>query len=221
MLLDTTYFGRDFGVMAAKDAASGKNLLAAAVKRETVALYRSAVDELQERGCRVLAVVCDGRRGLATAFGGIPVQMCQFHQIAIVRRSLTRKPKSPAAAELWEITLMLPRVKQEVFDGALSGWQTKWAQFLEERRTSPATGRTRYAHPRLRSAFLSLRRNLPLLFTCLRYPTLRVPNTTNLLDGHFADLKNKLRNHNGLSRNRKIDLIFRFLSPSIIHHFVP
>ena len=30
-------------------------------------------------------------------FYDIPVQMCQFHQIQIVQRYLTRKPKSPAA----------------------------------------------------------------------------------------------------------------------------
>ncbi|MFT5600188.1 MAG: hypothetical protein ACI9N1_000422 [Flavobacteriales bacterium] len=31
------------------------------------------------------------------------------------------------------------------------------------------------------------------------YIELKIPNTTNAIDGHFADLKNKLRNHNGLS----------------------
>ena len=37
-----------------------------------------------------------------------------------------------------------------------------------------------------------------------------IPNTTNGLDGSFADLKNKLRNHNGLSIERKEKFIDGF-----------
>ena len=52
--------------------------------------------------------------------------------------------------------------------------------------------------------------------TCLGYTTwdinraLNIPNTTNAIDGHFADLKNKLRNHNGLSIARKMKFIDEF-----------
>ena len=40
---------------------------------------------------------------------------------------------------------------------------------------------------------------------------LNIPNTTNAINGHFADLKNKLRNHNGLSLERKKKFIDGFL----------
>ncbi len=40
---------------------------------------------------------------------------------------------------------------------------------------------------------------------------LNIPDTTNTIDGHFADLKNKLRNHNGLNLKRKMCFIDRFL----------
>ena len=39
------------------------------------------------------SITCDGRRGLLGGFGDIPTQMCHFHQIAIVRRYLTKNPK--------------------------------------------------------------------------------------------------------------------------------
>jgi hypothetical protein len=220
-LLDTTYFGRGFGVMVIKDAGNGRNLFAAALKQETTALYQTAIKALQEHHCHIQAIVCDGRRGLFTAFGDIPVQMCQFHQIAIIRRYLTRKPKLPAARELWQLAVSLPRLKQDAFAAALNTWQTKWRFFLEERTNSPKSRRSRYTHQRLRSALLSLKRNLPWLFTCLSHPSLQIPNTTNLLDGHFAEIKNKLRNHNGLSPQRRLKLILHFLRPAIIHHFVP
>jgi hypothetical protein len=38
-----------------------------------------------------------------------------------------------------------------------------------------------------------------------------MPNTNNKLEGVFTDLKNKLRNHNGLSRSRKEKFINEFL----------
>ncbi len=51
---------------------------------------------------------------------------------------------------------------------------------------------------------------MPWLFTWYDYPELKIPNTTNTIDGHFADLKNKLRNHNGLSIERKKKFIDEF-----------
>jgi hypothetical protein len=63
----------------------------------------------------------------------------------------------------------------------------------------------------LRSAFLSLKRHLPYLFVFEEYKELMMPNTTNALDGQFANLKNKLRNHNGLSKERKMKFIAGFL----------
>ncbi len=97
--MDTTYFGRRFGVMLFKDAYSGENLLKYFVKYETNALYKQGINSLQERGFKVMAIVCDGRRGLFTLFNNIPVQMCQFHQVAITQRYITKNPGMPASIE--------------------------------------------------------------------------------------------------------------------------
>ena len=80
VLTDTTYWGRGFGVMLFKDAISGENLLKYYVKSESNSLYRQGIEELIKRGFSILAIVCDGRRGLIQSFAPIPVQMCQFHQ---------------------------------------------------------------------------------------------------------------------------------------------
>ena len=63
---------------------------------------------------------------------------------------------------------------------------------------------------KLKSAYRSLKNNLPWLFTWYDNKSLNMPNTTNAIDGHFADLKNKLRNHNGLSLERKKKFINEF-----------
>ena len=88
-------------------------------------------------------------------------------------------------------------------------WFCKWESFLNERKQD-ANGKYRYVHKRLRSAYRSLKKNLPWLFTWYDNIGLNIPNTTNSIDGQFAELKNKLRNHNGLSIARKRKFIDEF-----------
>lgn len=211
VLMDTTYWGRNFGVMLFKDANSKENLLKYYVKHETNALYIQGIEELQQMGFTITALVCDGRRGLIQSFCGIPVQMCQFHQSAIIRKYLTKRPKLKAAQEPMEVVNLMKQTDKESFVGALSLWFEKWEDFLNERTVNAQTNKSFYTHKKLRSAYRSLRNNLPWLFTWYDYYDLKIPSTTNAIDGHFADLKNKLRNHNGLSLRRKKKFIDGFL----------
>lgn len=208
--MDTTYFGRKFGVMVFKNSLTGEILFKQYLKRETNKLYLSGIEEITKRGIKIQAIICDGRKGLLQLFDNIPIQMCHFHQVAIIRRYLTKRPKMQASKELWEHVLLLSRTDKESFVGGLKDWYDKWRDFLNERKID-ASGKNRYVHKRLRSAYRSLQTNLPWLFTWYDNMQLKIPNTTNAIDGHFADLKNKLRNHNGLSIVRKKKFIDEFL----------
>lgn len=53
------------------------------------------------------AIVCDGRRGLLQLLPSIAIQMCQFHQVAIIRRYLTKKPKMQASKEFMRTRINL------------------------------------------------------------------------------------------------------------------
>lgn len=211
VLMDTTYWGRNFGVMLFKDVITKQNLLKYYVKSETNNFYIRGIDELKGLGYQILAIVCDGRKGLIQSFSPIPVQMCQFHQAAIIRRYLTKKPKLTAAQELMAVLDLMKQTDKESFEGALSQWYEKWEKFLNERTVNQFTGKSFYTHKRLRSAYRSLKHNLPWLFTWYNHLEIKIPNTTNAIDGHFADLKNKLRNHNDLSQSRKKKFIDEFL----------
>jgi len=209
--MDTTYWGTNFGVMLFKDAITKENLLKYYVKYETNALYKRGVEELKNQGFEIGAIVCDGRRGLINSFHDIPVQMCQFHQAAIVRRYITKNPRLPASIELMEIVTMMKQTDRESFEEALKLWHKNWKSFLDERTINEKTGKSHYTHKRLRSAYRSLNTNINWLFTWYDNIELNIPNTTNALEGHFSDLKNKLRNHNGLSLTRKKKFIDGFL----------
>lgn len=54
VLMDTTYWGRTFGVMLFKDAITKENLLKYFVKNETNALYIQGIKELQGKGFQVV-----------------------------------------------------------------------------------------------------------------------------------------------------------------------
>lgn len=210
VLMDTTYFGRNVGVMLFKDALTGRNLLVKHIKYETNQLYLEGIQQLKENGYEITAIVCDGRRGLFNLFEDIPVQMCQFHQVSIITRYLTKKPKLEASKELKELTQILVKTDKESFTGGLQSWFEKWQKFLDERSIDSKTKKSYYTHKKLRSAYRSLKNNMPYLFTWYDNLELRIPNTTNAIDGHFAALKNKLRNHNGLSITRKKKFINEF-----------
>ena len=211
VLMDTTYFGKSFGVKVFRASGSG-NLLWKFVKYETVALYLEGVKFLEGLGIAIQAIICDGRRGLFKSLSDYPIQMCQFHQAAILRRYITSNPKNQAAIELKEITHLMSKTDKESFFGLLQDWFDRWGNYINQRITDPNTGKSRYAHRRLRSAYRSLDENKELLFTWYDHPDLNIPNTNNQLEGIFTDLKNKLRNHNGLSRKRKEKLINDYLS---------
>lgn len=129
VLMDTTYFGRKFGVMVFKDSISGSILFKQYVKYETNNLYLSGIEEIFRRGISIQSIICDGRKGLFSLFGDIPVQMCQFHQIQIVLRYLTRKPKHQANVELKKISLSLTKSSQLEFEKQLDDWYIKWKEY--------------------------------------------------------------------------------------------
>jgi len=214
VLMDTTYWGRKYGVMLFKDAMTGRDLLWYFVKSETNALYAQGIAELEKKGYEILALVMDGRKGLPGMFPNKKVQLCQFHQQKTVRKYITKHPKTEAALELKQIVDLLAKTDKESFEGLFGAWCEKWDGYLKERTVDPESGKSYYTHKKLRSAYLSVKRNLPLLFTWYNDIELGIPNTTNLIDGHFSQLKRMLRSHNGLSCKRREKLIIGFFEAS-------
>jgi len=89
VIVDTTFFGRGFGVMLFQDAHTGAALHRMYVNSKTNAAYREGLDAIRSRGAEVKTVVCDGYTGLLASMSECPVQMCQFHMLQIVRQKLT------------------------------------------------------------------------------------------------------------------------------------
>lgn len=204
VILDATFFSRHDGVLVAR--AEGRNLLWKEIESEKADHYIEVLDTLWAAGICFAAFVIDGRRGVRERLMGlydVPIQFCQFHQLAIVKRYLSSRPKLQTGRELRKIALTLTKTNRETFTSALREWYEKWQNFLKEKTLNPFTHKHHYTHRRIRSAYRSLITNLPWLFTHLEFPGSGIPNTTNSCDGSFAHWKNKLRLHRGLSKERR------------------
>ncbi len=213
VLADTSYWGWSFGVVVLKDARTGKVLWRKFIrKKESLADYQEGFVWLEEHGFKIEGIVCDGLKGMFQMLGRYRVQMCQFHQVKIVKKYLTRRPELPASRELLDIVLLMAHTDRESFVGLFEEWSGRWGDFLKERSLDPVTCKSRYTHRKLRSAYLSIKRNMPYLWVWYDNIGFGIPNTNNALEGMFTDLKSKLRNHNGLSKERRkkfIDEYFR------------
>ena len=207
--LDTTYWGRRFGLMVIKDALRNKVLWHKYVSHESINQYIEGVSWLKSHDFRIYGAVIDGMRGLAQALYPIPVQMCQFHQILITRRYLTQEPELNASRELLRLVNNITKMDKESFVKAFNEWGEKYKNVLNERvhdrrikRHTPP-----YMRPKLRSAYLSLKRNMNLLWTFYDHPETGLPNTNNALEGLFSDIKSKLRVHRGISKEGRKKLL--------------
>ena len=183
-------------------------------RKETIADYVEGFDWLVSQGFNIDGIVCDGLRGMFQVFSKYRVQMCQFHQVAIVKRYLTNKPELATSIELLKIVKLMCHTDKDSFVGLFEEWQYKWNDFLKERNRDKKTRKSYYVHKRLRSAYLSLRRNMPYLWTWYDNIEIGIPNTNNGLEGKFTDLKSKLRNHNGLSQSHRMVFIDEYFKAS-------
>ena len=209
LVMDCVYFGRGSCYLVVRDWYKRKNIY---VKRllkgyETIAYYLDAVYYIESLGNTVDGVVVDGRRGVILALEeeGRIVQMCQFHMKQIIRRHLTNNPQIEAGITLKEIANTITHTTKDMLSQELDNWHSTYELFLKEKTISLDGKHWTYTHRRVRSAYYSTKRNLPNLFTF--QITKNMPNTTNSADGYFAHLKDKVRIHRGLRRDRKHRLI--------------
>jgi len=221
IIADVTYFGMSDGKLVVIDPNSKDSPLlyfCNLTGTEKTADYTAAISELINRGYRILGAVIDGRRGVRQMMErrGILVQHCQFHQLLTITQCLTRHPKLPQNIALKRIAATLTRTTQKELRAKLETWHKEYGEWLKEYTKDPETGRKRYCHERTRRAYFSLMRNLPYLFTC-QNPVfsiwgVKLPNTTNALDGRFGAYKRVVKNNPRCSKRLKTKIFFSLLS---------
>lgn len=210
--MDATYWGRHFGIVVIKDAFRNKVLWYKFIRsHEKVEDYIEGLNWLKSHGFKIWGIVCDGLKGLFEALRPIPVQMCQFHMISIVRRYLTNKPDLEAAKELLALIKTLAVKDEHSFMCELAQWHKRNEAIIKE-KSFDKDGKRHFTRPRLRSAYLSIKRHSPWLWTFEKFKDRAIPNTNAGIESFNSRLKTTLRIHSGITAERRIKLIENFIA---------
>jgi len=149
----------------------------------------------------------DGKRGIPAVFSDIPVQISQFHQWKIVKRKITTRAKRDSHKALLSIVGKIAHVSECELRDILTFFARTFANDLNEKTYVIGLTRPRYTHQKLRSAYGSMVRNLPYLYTYEQYPERCILNTTNSLNGSFNILKMYVNVHRGLRPDKHFKII--------------
>jgi hypothetical protein len=200
LVLDATFFGRSYGYLCFCRRQEMIHFLE--IKTESVADLRRGMQDLAAANYRFKSFTLDGKRGFIAEIGrifpNIPIQMCHFHQKSIIRRYITDNPKTALGKAIKQLTKNLGKQPCDVWKEHLKTLELTHKDTLAEKNTVGG-----YAHTRCRAALRSLKTNLPYLFAYEQWPEANIPNTTNLIEGRFAHLKEKINIHRGLKAHRK------------------
>jgi len=208
---DATFFGRGYGLLVYR--AASRNIYWQEIASETIAAIEQGLRHLHAEGWRFSSVTIDGRRGvvqlLERLFPGMPIQLCLYHQKAVVRRYTTIRPKTECGKAIRALMAEMISLAEPDFLARLHAIKRTYRDFLKERNEN-----NQFRHRSLRAALRSLTSNLPYLYTWKRYPELVIPNTTNSCDGSFAHWKSKIKLHRGLKQHRRAKMIHYLLQNS-------
>ena len=183
--------------------------------------HSGAWEALIQRIASPAMVVSDGEPGFQKALKRIwpkaKLQRCTFHAFCQVKRYTTGRPKTIAGMELYMIAKDLLMIKDL---GQAANWvirlincRIKHKAFLSE-MTRDEKGRIHPMHERLLKAERSLVRLVRqnTLFTYLDESLAygeELPSTNNRIEGGInAQLRTMLRNHRGMSIERRIKAVF-------------
>lgn len=201
LVVDATFFGREYGFLVFHN--TERVVYFKEINTESVKYFKEGIRAIKSAGFTINSVTVDGRRGyinnIRKLLGNIPIQMCLFHQKAIIRRYITDKPRSECGRELKELMHLLCKSKhQQEFIDQFYHLESKYHGFLHQRNELG-----QYKHQALKSAFRSINQNITYLFTYTDFKELNIPSTINHLEGLFGHLKERIKIHRGLNKNRK------------------
>ena len=167
-------------------------------------------------------VVSDGGTGFVKALKKVwpntKHQRCIFHIFCQVKRYTTSRPKTAAGIELYIMARDLLHLKSkedtEKWTERFIEWVKKYNSFLSQ-MTYDEYGNKRPTHERLLKAQRSILRLLKegTMFTYLDKDLIgeigKIPSTNNQIEGGInAGLREMLRNHRGMSVERRIKAVY-------------
>lgn len=203
ILVDGTYFKRKRGLVAVMNSDGHAVIYGKFGVTEGPRGMSLVCRELLERGCSPKIATIDGspsvRQALTARWPEITIQRCLVH---IQRQGLMwcrQNPKTGAGKRLREFFLHVTRIhsykERDDFLSEVEAWERRFGHSIA---SAKETGWVLSDLKRARSMLLKA---LPDMFHYLDDPS--ISKTTNGLEGYFARLKDRYRDHRGLSAKRR------------------
>lgn len=215
--VDATYFGKAGCCIVFKE--HNNIIYWNYVNRENYPNYVISFSKLLELGYIIDSVTSDKHQSLIAVvrkyLPNTPHQLCLVHIQRRCQTLLTQKPNTQAGIDLLELVRFINLIKTNndklIFLKWLNRYELKYKSFLNHRTYSssltPNNNNKKwwYTHKNLRKAFVHLKSSIPNMFFYLDISN--IPKDTNGLEAEFTHLKNKLRSHRGLKKERRINFI--------------
>lgn len=93
----------------------------------------------------------------------------------------------------------------------LGQWYSRHEEILKEKSVDDF-GKKHFTRPGLRSAYLSIKRHAPWLWTFERYKDRTIPNTNAGIESFNSRLKTTLRIHSGITAECRRKMIENFIA---------
>ena len=204
IILDGTYLINHRGIFIVMDGVSKKVIASRFNIAENAQSLLSFFCQLKEQGLTPISATIDGnpaiKRALLNVWPFVIVQRCLVH---IQRQGLSwcrMVPKRTDAKYLrklfLQVTLIYNKYDSDLFIQNVQEWEQHFGHPI---RTKPGVGRVFSDIKRARSMLLKA---LPDMFNYLKDDN--ILKTTNGVEGYFGRMKQKYRQHSGLSESRKI-----------------
>lgn len=215
VFLDGIYLGKKACILICCDE---KNVLGWYLCRYE---HSNAWKALMQRIAEPRMVVSDGGSGVAKAlkqiWPGAKHQRCVFHVFCQVKRYITSRPNTAAGMELYSLTKELlkiqNRIEEQIWENRFLEWIKRHQQFLNE-TTIDEYGNERPTHERVLKAERAILKVIKdgTLFTYLDEDLrkdFQAPSMNNRIEGGVnSRLREMLRNHRGLSVERRIKAVY-------------
>lgn len=202
--MDGTFIQARKGVFLVLDGITNHVIAGRSSMAENAVSLVSFFKELMSKGLSPVSATIDGnpaiKKALRRVWPDIIIQRCLVH---IQRQGLSwcrRNPNRTDAKHLRQIFLSVTEItgqdEMNLFIDQVNAWEQRFGPAI---RSTKERGRVFSDIKRARSMLLSA---LPDMFHYLENP--RIVNSTNSVEGYFGRMKNKYRQHPGLSgKNQK------------------
>ena len=208
IVFDATFFGRTYGIFLFRS--NGANLYWRVIETETGDDVQASLNLLERHDYKFASFTVDGRKSalklLREKYPSTPVQLCHFHFIKTVIKYLTTRPKTDLGKELYKLARKVGEMDNLEFKKEFDLIKHEYKNRLSKKIKSEEN------YENERKVINNINNNLQYLFAYKKHPELNIPNTTNSCEGAFSHLKQKIKIHRGLRKDRREKMIFFLLT---------